>query len=82
MLIMEEGIVALLIAPLILFMIFVAPVWLILHYRSKKQVAQGISEEEYVTLVELAERAEKMADRIHTLEAILDSDSPDWRNKV
>jgi phage shock protein B len=79
---MEEGIVALLIAPLILFMIFVAPVWLILHYRSKKQVAQGISEEEYVTLVELAERAEKMADRIHTLEAILDSDSPDWRNKV
>jgi phage shock protein B len=79
---MEEGIVALLIAPLIIFMIFVAPVWLILHYRSKKQVAQGISEEEYVTLVELAERAEKMADRIHTLEAILDSDSPDWRNKV
>lgn len=79
---MGDDIVALLIAPLIIFMIFVAPVWLILHYRSKKQVAQGISEEEYVTLVELAERAEKMADRIHTLEAILDSDSPDWRNKV
>jgi phage shock protein B len=79
---MEEGIVGLLIAPLIIFMIFVAPIWLILHYKSKKQVSQGISEEEYVTLVELAERAEKMADRIHTLEAILDNDSPDWRDKV
>ncbi|TDF39579.1 envelope stress response membrane protein PspB [Alteromonadaceae bacterium M269] len=79
---MDEGMLAIIVAPLLLFLIFVAPIWLILHYRSKKQVAQGISDEEYGTLVELAERAEKMAERIHTLEAILDSDSPDWRNKV
>lgn len=79
---MDEGMLAIIIAPILIFMIFVAPIWLILHYRSKKQVAQGISEEEYVTLVELAERAEKMAERIHTLEAILDNDTPDWRNKV
>lgn len=79
---MEEGIVAIIIAPILLFMIFVAPVWLILHYRSKKQVNQGLSEEEYISMQELADKAEIMADRIQTLEAILDAESPEWRNKV
>ena len=61
-----------LVAPFILFMIFVAPLWLILHYRSKKQVSQGLSEHE----------PEKMADRVETLEALLDQESPQWRQKV
>ncbi|WP_232848779.1 envelope stress response membrane protein PspB [Bowmanella yangjiangensis] len=63
-------------------MIFVAPIWLILHYRSKKQVAQGLSKEEFTTLTELADKAEKMADRIQTLEAILDAEAPQWRNRA
>lgn len=79
---MEEGIVALVVAPLIIFMIFVAPIWLILHYRSKKQVNQGLTAEEYAALQELADKSEKMADRIQTLEAILDSEAPEWRNRA
>ena len=75
---MEEIIVA----PIIIFMLVVAPIWLILHYRSKKQISQGFSEEEYAQLSELSELADKMADRIKTLEAILDAETPDWRNKV
>lgn len=67
---------------LLVFMIIVAPTWLILHYRSKRQVSQGLSEDEYNQLSELSEMADKMADRIKTLEAILDAESPDWRNKV
>ena len=62
-------------------MIVVAPIWLVLHYRSKRQVSQGLSEEEYIQLSELSELADKMADRIKTLEAILDAETPDWRNK-
>jgi phage shock protein B len=77
-----EGIVGIVVAPIIIFMIFVAPIWLIMHYRSKKQMNQGLTQEEYSTLQELADRAEKMADRIHTLESILDAESPQWRNKV
>ncbi len=69
------------VAPLILFMIFVAPLWLILHYRSKKQVSQGLSEHEHRQLVDLADKAEKMAERIHTLESLLDAEAPQWRNK-
>ena len=68
-------------APIIIFMVIVAPIWLILHYRSKGQVSEGLSEEEYVQLSELSELADTMADRIKTLEAILDLETPDWRTK-
>ncbi|WP_044842453.1 envelope stress response membrane protein PspB [Thalassomonas viridans] len=68
--------------PVIIFMLVVAPIWLILHYRSKRQVSQGLSEEEYIQLSELSETADKMAERIKTLEAILDVETPNWRDKV
>ena len=68
--------------PVIIFMLLVAPIWLILHYRSKRQINQGFSEEEYTQLSELSELADKMTDRIKTLEAILDAETPDWRNNV
>ncbi len=69
-------------APVIIFMVIVAPIWLILHYRSKKQVSQGLSEEEYIQLSELSEMADKMGERIQTLEAILDAETPNWRSKL
>lgn len=69
-------------APVIIFMVIVAPIWLVLHYRSKGQVSQGLSEEEYIQLSDLSETADKMADRIRTLEAILDAETPDWRSKL
>ena len=67
--------------PLILFMIFVAPIWVIMHYRSKNKIGQGLSDQELAQLNDLAHRAEKMADRIKTLEAILDAESPKWRSQ-
>ncbi len=66
-----EGVIGIIVAPIIIFMIFVAPIWLIMHYRSKKQVAQGLSEEEFAALTELAKKAEVMNERIQTLEALL-----------
>nr|WP_310733499.1 MULTISPECIES: envelope stress response membrane protein PspB [unclassified Colwellia] len=75
---MEE----LIMVPVIIFMLLVAPIWLILHYRSKRQITQGFSEEEYKQLSELSELADKMTERIKTLEAILDAETPDWRSKV
>jgi phage shock protein B len=70
------------VAPVIIFMVIVAPIWLVLHYRSKKQVSQGLSQEEYIQLSELSEVADNMADRIQTLEAILDAETPNWRSKL
>ncbi len=67
--------------PLILFMIFVAPIWVIMHYRSKRKISEGLSDVELNQLNDLSRRAERMAERIKTLESILDADSPDWRRK-
>lgn len=65
----------------ILFMSIVAPLWLILHYRSKRQVSQGLTDEEFTQLNDLINKADKMHHRIETLEAILDVESPEWRAK-
>ncbi len=65
--------------PLMMFMVFVAPIWVIMHYRSKRKISEGLSETELNQLNDLSSRAEKMADRIKTLEAILDAESPSWR---
>jgi len=67
--------------PLIVFLIFVAPLWLILHYRSKKKAASGLSADDLTRLQTLSEKAEKMQQRIDTLERILDSESPQWRGR-
>lgn len=67
--------------PLILFMIFVAPIWVIMHYRSKNKMSEGLSDTELAQLNDLSSKAEKMADRIKTLEAILDAESPNWRRE-
>jgi phage shock protein B len=77
-----EDLIGLIIAPLIVFLVIVAPIWLVLHYRSKRQLSQGLSEGDYTQLHELAATADKMTTRIKTLEAILDAEAPQWRNKV
>jgi len=63
------------------FLIFVAPLWLFLHYRSKHQVSQGLSQEELQQLTALSGKAETMAQRIAVLESILDHEAPQWRDR-
>jgi len=68
-------------APIIIFMMFVAPIWIIMHYRTAGKKAVGLSDDEQSSLDELAEIANGMEDRITTLESILDAETPDWRAK-
>jgi len=63
------------------FLIFVAPLWLILHYRGQRHASQGLSGEEHEKLQTLVMRAEKMQERIKTLEQILDEEAPQWRQR-
>lgn len=74
-----EGIIAILTAPIFVFLIFVAPIWIILHYRSRNKINAGLNDEERASLQQLADSAQRMQDRIKTLEAILESDHPNWR---
>lgn len=68
--------------PVVLFVLFVAPVWLILHYRSKRHAGSSLSVEERRELEQLADQAERMLDRIETLESILDVEAPGWRERA
>lgn len=71
-----------LLVPVVLFMLVVAPVWLVLHYRSKRQTGGVLNTQERQELEQLAEQAERMLDRIETLESILDVESPGWRERA
>ncbi|MCP3429084.1 envelope stress response membrane protein PspB [Opacimonas viscosa] len=79
---MEEFFIVAVGVPMILFMIFVAPTWLILHYRSKRQINKGLSQDDIKDMQILVDKAEQMSDRIKTLEDILDTQSPQWRQKL
>lgn len=67
--------------PLVVFMVIVAPIWIIMHYRTLGKKSQGLSMEEHAKLQQLTETAEQMVARIETLEKILDSETPEWRKK-
>lgn len=69
------------IGSLIVFLIFVAPLWLFLHYRSKRQTDSALSSQDLERLQVLSEKAEAMQSRVDTLERILDAESPTWRRK-
>ncbi|EKE84764.1 envelope stress response membrane protein PspB [Idiomarina xiamenensis] len=77
----HTALAGILVTPIILFMIFVAPFWVIMHYRSKRQISQGLTDEEREQLQQLVAKAEKMRERIQTLEHILDDEAPQWRNR-
>lgn len=73
--------IAILSAPLILFVLFVLPVWIIMHYISKRKINQGLSAEDKDQIRNLAHQAEVMRERIQTLEGILDTEHPGWRKE-
>ena len=78
---MSEGAVAVLLVPAVLFMVVVAPIWLVMHYRSKRRGRAALSSEERAELEKLTDLADRMGERIETLEAILDAETPDWRKR-
>ncbi len=67
--------------PAILFMVIVAPIWVIMHYRTMGKKLGGLTEAEHAQMEELEELAEIMEQRIQTLESILDVETPDWRKR-
>ena len=77
---MEDWLVAIFV-PVIVFLVIVAPIWIILHYKSIARTSDGLSSGERVELDDMIDVANKMAARIETLEAILDVENPDWREE-
>ncbi|WP_313651454.1 envelope stress response membrane protein PspB [Pantoea sp.] len=65
--------------PLTIFVLFVAPIWLWLHYSNKRNGGSELSQSEIQRLQRVTQDAQRMRDRIDALEAILDAEHPNWR---
>ncbi len=55
--------------------------WIFMHYKYRDRKTTGFTEDESRQLQELLDIADSMADRIKNLEAILDTEAPDWREQ-
>jgi phage shock protein B len=58
------------------------PLWIIFHYITKMKTAKGLSPEDEKMLSEVWDSANRMEERINTLERILDIEAPDWRRRA
>ena len=71
--------------PLIIFLAVVAPLWIFFHYVTKwKQMKRaGAADDQTVVdsreLRRMRDLADRLEQRIESLETILDADTPDWR---
>ena len=58
----------------------VVPLWLLLHYWSKRRTHLPAGPDEQARLQRLALQIDRLRQRVRALEAILDSQSPGWRD--
>ena len=66
--------------PLTLFILFVLPIWLWLHYNNRSS-RNELSQSEQQRLAQLNADAQRMRERIQALESILDAEHPNWRDR-
>jgi len=66
----------------VLFMVVVAPVWIVFHYITKWRSQRGLTAQDERLLAELWEISNRLEARVHSLERVLDAEAPNWRNKV
>jgi len=66
----------------VLFLTICLPLWIIFHYVTKWKMSKGLSAEDEKMLSEVWESANRMEERINTLERILDIEAPSWRKNA
>ena len=67
--------------PMVLFMVIVAPTWIVMHYRSINRSSRSLNEEDREALDQMLATVDTLSERIVSLESILDSDHPQWRQQ-
>ena len=58
--------------PLILFLVIVAPIWIIAHYVTRWRMAKTLTPEDEKQFMDLWRTAERMEERIDSIERILE----------
>ena len=65
--------------PMILFMVIVAPIWIVLHYRSVSHSSRSLNEDERESLEQMLVTVDRLTEHIYTLESLLDEEHAGWR---
>ncbi len=65
--------------PLVLLMVVVAPIWIIAHYLTSWRLAKTLSDSDEKLLSDLRQLADRLDERVQSVEKILDAESTHWR---
>lgn len=65
--------------PTVIFLTVVVPIWLVLHYWTRTRENKGLSDDDRHELEQALALAERLEQRVATLETILDSEHTGWR---
>ena len=79
---MGVGMGELLTIALIVFIAVPAPLFIVLHFITKWKQSREISGSDEKMLEDLWHLAQRLEERLESLEIILDSELPDWRKRV
>jgi phage shock protein B len=66
----------------ILFLVVVAPIWIVAHYATRWRTARMLSRDHERVLAELYDSVRRMEERMDSLERLLDVEAPGWRSKA
>jgi phage shock protein B len=67
--------------PAILFMVIVAPLWLIFHYVTVWKTQRNAGRSDQGAMNAMSETARRLEARVVALEKLLDAEAPGWRSK-
>ena len=67
--------------PVTILLGFVLPLWIVFHYVTKWKKEKGLSAQDESYLGDLRVHADKLEQRLSTMERILDEEVPDWRQR-
>lgn len=76
------GLAELLALAVVVFIAIPAPLFIVLHFITKWKQSREISGGDEKMLEDVWLLAQRMEERLETLETILDSELPDWRRKL
>lgn len=76
-----SGLMVMIFVPIVVFLVIVAPIWLVLYYGTRRREANTLSADHHHVLNQMMSALERMDDRLGTLEKILDAEDPRWREK-
>ena len=62
-------------APLIVFLVVVAPIWIVAHYVTRWRMAKTLSPEDEKQFANLWKTVERMEERMGNIERILDAET-------